>query len=104
MIARSLLRQCIKIYKRNSLLSVASFFRFSSTEHYNNKMEGTNELAAKVEQVTITGMISLNEEQKVEQPPAAETVEVKPEGKKEKKPKAEKPKAEKKEEPAEDKD
>jgi hypothetical protein len=62
------------------------------------------ELAAKVEQVNITGTFSLNAEQKVEQPTATETVEVKPEGKKEKKPKAEKPKAEKKEEPAEDKD
>ena len=93
MIARSVLRQCIEIYKRYSLLSIASFFRLSSTKHYYNKMEDTNELAAKVEQVTITGMKSLNEEQKVEQPPAAETLEVKPEGKKEKKPKAEKPKA-----------
>lgn len=62
MLARSLVRQCIQIYKRNLLLSIASFFRFSSTKHYNNKMEETNQLAAKVEQVTITGKISLNAE------------------------------------------
>lgn len=69
---------------------------FASTG--NNKMEDTEQLTAKVEQVTITEQPA---EQKVET--TEQKGEVKAQGKKQKKPKAEKPKQEKKEQaPVED--
>lgn len=55
MIVRPLLKTMVKFYKRNPCLLLPSLIQFASTNKYNNKMEETNELAAKVEQVTITG-------------------------------------------------
>jgi hypothetical protein len=50
MIARILVKTVLPFYKRNTSCFSLPFIAFSSTKHYNNKME---DITAKVEQVTI---------------------------------------------------
>lgn len=54
----NIFRLTATIYKRNSLMrAISSFKSLYSTNKYNNKMEESNQLAAKIEQIQIAGKI-----------------------------------------------